>query len=317
MSTIVSARRTAHLKPVTPRSVAKKAPYGDAQARFIATVRSEIDSNPKAFFGNKDWSWITSPGGVNCNLHGVEDSSLYADTFYVKDLAVWIPHLLIPNFRPSCPTCETNKYTSHPESNLDWISRPKILYGLSRHRYLDTVYYLCKNCSKKFTGYNEASMHLDAKHLIGLFNYRLGNGYAIDDELYSFIISHSNETTASIYHRLGLLATDKWIDDSMFYYKAVTLKKVSEHSSPPEEAGKKQTTIDSYFEKGIKETSLQKKHKSAKNLLASVQRQLDSKVNSFEGDVDFIDIFRLKENRNQSHLKVSGRRSVSNLLVLE
>ena len=154
-------------------------------------------------------------------------------------------------------------------TNFDWIARPKILYGLNKHRYLDSIYYCCKNCGAKFTGYNEDSMKLDANQLVDVFNYRLGNGYAIDDELYSFIISHSNKTTASIYDRLTLLATEKWINDGMFYYKAASLKKISNSKQACTDSGEKsQSTIDSFFVAGApREDRLTKRYKGVQQTI--------------------------------------------------
>lgn len=200
MSTIFSARRTAALKAPAP-PVQPRRPYGDAQAQFIRKYRKEIESNID-YFADKDWRRISSGVGIGTNLHSCAVSP---ESLYVKDVAVWIPHRIIPGFRPSCTKCKSNVYVDIPGSKMDWVSRPKILYGINTHRYLDTVYYGCKNCGGKMAGYNEDSMKLDAQHMIGIFNFRLGNGYAIDDELYSFIVSHSNETTASIYRRLSLL----------------------------------------------------------------------------------------------------------------
>ena len=56
------------------------------------------------------------------------------DAFYVKPLACWIPHVLIPNHVPTCPHCKEKKFVNPQKAR--WINSPKILYGKDRHRYM-------------------------------------------------------------------------------------------------------------------------------------------------------------------------------------
>jgi len=64
-------------------------------------------------------------------------------------------------------------------------------------------------------------MELDACVLLGLFNFRVSKGFAVDDECHSFVISHSFDTTASMHRRLALAATDKCPDEALCHHKAV------------------------------------------------------------------------------------------------
>lgn len=321
MTSIASSRHTAILQAPRPSGSTRKA-YGDAQAKFIQATRDKINTDAD-FFKGKDWRRIMPTGGTNSTLSHIKECSLYVESFYVKDLAVWVPHLIVPGFRPTCPNCATKAYIDIKTRDYDWIERPKILYGITKHRYLDTIYYSCKNCGGKFAGYNEECMLKDGAELIGIFNYRLGNGYAIDDELYSFIISHSNETTASIYKRLTDLATDKWIDDGMFYYKAVSLRKVSNNKMPLAAVAstgdaKQQGTIDGYFTKPVvPESVLQRKHRNTKGHLKSAERYLADRKAKLEGDVEFVSVFKLKENRNEIDLPFKGIGKKKLLVLIE
>ena len=121
---------------------ARKVPYGPSQEAFIQKTRQTVEAMGVRFFDRKDWTRITPSGGQNTCLNG-SDLSMYAETFYVKPLAVWIPHLLVPFFLPSCPNCERRDGISLAPK-LKWIDRPKILYGIRSHRYLDTIYYASK-----------------------------------------------------------------------------------------------------------------------------------------------------------------------------
>jgi hypothetical protein len=68
------------------------------------------------------------------------------------------------------------------------MNYPKILYGLNSHKYLDSMLYPCTKCKRCFTGYHKVSLHLDANIVFGYFNYFLGHGYAVDEQLYGFIV---------------------------------------------------------------------------------------------------------------------------------
>ena len=54
----------------------------------------------------------------------------------------------------------------------------------------------------------------------------MSRGFAVDDELHSFIVTHNSDTTASIYERLKKAAADRWINDATFCHRAVLAKQV-------------------------------------------------------------------------------------------
>lgn len=83
--------------------------------------------------------------GRNTSLVG-DDKSVLLDSLYCKDVAVWVPHLLLPDHVPTCPKCESSECVCVASSK--WIKQPKLLYGIRSHRYLDTKMYKCHgiNC---------------------------------------------------------------------------------------------------------------------------------------------------------------------------
>jgi hypothetical protein len=205
--------------------------YGPAQEAFIKKTRESVKADPK-FFEKNDWSRISMKTGLrNTSLNRSNDAAcINVEAFYVREVAVWIPHMIIKDHTPSCPKCESNKFVMPTGT---WAGRPKVLYGVRKHRYLDSIYYKCHSeqcCGKLFSGCSERSLpQLDAAKILGIFNFHLTSGCGVDEELYSYITNHSNDTTASIYKSLALMATDEWMNDVLllyYYYTAVRENRV-------------------------------------------------------------------------------------------
>jgi hypothetical protein len=196
--------------------------YGIAQSEHIRKTWAQIDANPKTFFSNKDWRNIIPNGGRYVSLN--DNRKLHVASFDVKPIACWVPHLLIPNFIPSCPHCGKCKYVDH--NNHKWITTPKILFGVRGHRYLDTKLYYCRSCDKRFAGYNMKSLQLDSKHILGFFNFNLSHHFAVNNALYSDIVNSANQPMAQIYQRLAQNVTDQYLSDHQYYLYAVKCKKV-------------------------------------------------------------------------------------------
>jgi len=141
--------------------------YGNAQHEFVKRVRDAIAAEGRACFKKKDWTCIAPSGGMNSCL--TTDMTCHVETFYVKPVAVWIPHLLLPNFVPTCPHCKNKGGVD--VANATFIKSPKTLHGIGSHRHLDTFMHQCSDCVRSFNGYNEASMELDGSALLGVFNF--------------------------------------------------------------------------------------------------------------------------------------------------
>jgi len=200
-------------------------------------------------------------------------------------------------------------------ANATFVAKPKTLHGVGSHRYLDTYMCQCLDCVRSFNGYNEASMEEDASSLLGLFNYRVSRGFAVDDECYSFIISHSFDTTASIHRRLALAATDKYLDESLYHYKAVKANKVLANKPGFVEGDSRQQTMDAFLASGITDPQM-KKRLSMVGRLRNKRMDLKGKMAERDGDVEFIQTFKQKSNRNNYNLpfKGVGRRKLLTLI---
>ena len=274
-------------------------PYGSAQAAFIKKTRSDISAEGASYFKARDWTNLVPVKGLGRNVCLNSCGAMCADAFYVKPVAAWIPHLLLPDHVPQCPTCDSSKYVDITSAR--WTDKPKLLYGVGTHRYLDTMMYKCLGCNRSFTGYNEKSLQLDSAKILGVFNYHLSAGFAVDDALYSFITNHSHDTTASIYKRLALSTADKYLNDSMFYYKAMEEKKVKARNKDAVEGDKTQRSIRAFVApRG--DTAAEDPNarllriKSAD--LARLNRELNSKRASLSADIKFSSVLCRKSNRN-------------------
>ena len=285
------------------RNQANAAPYGSAQDRFIKKVRSDINSQGVSFFRNQDWTKINPKQGRNACLKVC--SSMAVDAFYVKPVAAWVPHLLIQDHVPTCPNCETNLYVD--TTNAKWINKPKVLYGVTGHRYLDTLMYKCLDCNKFFTGYNQKSLELDSAKVVGIFNFHLSCGFAVDDEAYSFITNHSHDATASIYKRLALSVADKYLDDSMFYYKAMTSKKIKPNAAHASVHDRTQKTLDSFtISSNTKTDPNERRLHIAQRDLEMAKHELENRRGQLAGDICFQHVLSRKSNRNNLGLVFKG-----------
>jgi hypothetical protein len=115
--------------------------YGDAQLKFIKKVRSEIDKEKFNYFQKHDWHNICPSGGrFDSTLMNISHKRRgRIESFYVKAIVSWVPHLLFHNHVPCCPHCKRNDYVAVDKGR--WMNSPKILYCLHRHKYLDTWLY--------------------------------------------------------------------------------------------------------------------------------------------------------------------------------
>jgi hypothetical protein len=283
----------------------RRVAYGDAQKRHIRETREIILQEKERFFTRHDWTRITPDvqGRRNTCLNN-DNLSMVAEQFYIKAIAAWVPHWILPNHVPTCPHCENNQ--SVDINNIEWVDEPKILYGVRTHRYLDTVYYKCYGCGSTFAGYNEKSLKLDSASLIGIFNFHLAKGLAVDDEVYSHIVNHSHDTTASIYRRLALSVTDNYIDDGLYYCQAVMANKVQkERKHGVVDADRRQITLETGFrnqEATQRKTVLRPQEQSRYSHLRHKLMQKQAKVERKQeehNDIDFRSILASKSDRNK------------------
>jgi len=272
--------------PVSPKKT--KPRYGEAQAEFIRRTRQAIKEDPTILNG-VDWRRISY--SKSClSLTGKKKTSV--NDFYVKDLAVWLPHAIIPHCVPTCFRCESKDGVD--VTRFRWTKLPKILYGTHTHRYLDTAWYTCVACSNQgngeFAAWNEKTLLLDSKEITGILNFRLSNGFAVDEDLYSFLISHAIDTTAGTHERLNDHHANHWVNLATMYHRAILAKRIK----PIEKKG----PMDQMFSLAIPETRAQRRRKSLQWEHTQLERKVQGAQSSFDTDVDFSNISRRKENRN-------------------
>jgi hypothetical protein len=209
----------------TPKTRPKH--IGEAQWRFVLKTRASISNDARLFFKSHNWRCIapTTGGRHDSTILDQGTKKTTVEHFYVKPVASWVPHLLVPNHIPCCPHCKTSRHVDIVKAR--WVNCPKVLFGTSRHRYLDTVLYPCTKCGRRFAGYNKQSMQLDSSLYYGYFTFYLGHGFAVDDELHRFVIeSATTESTAAISKKLNRMAYDAYYEDHQLYLTAIGLKKI-------------------------------------------------------------------------------------------
>ena len=113
------------------------------------------------------------------------------------------------------------------------------------------------------SGCNVKSMEVDGLKVLGIFNFHLTAGCAVDEQLYSYIINHSSDHTAHIYRRIALMVTDEWMDDAMFYYRAVHDNQVRMIRGDARVVETNQTTVDAHVVP-LNETPAHKKQRTLK-----------------------------------------------------
>jgi hypothetical protein len=266
--------------------------FSAAQWSFIKKVRASVDSNAKAYFLEHNWRNITPAGGRFDSglLDPSNRKTTTAEAFYIKAVACWVPHKLIPNHVPKCPQCEKNRYVDPTKGR--WVNSPKILYGVERHRYLDTFLYPCRNCQRTFTGYNKKSMQLDAAVYYSYFTFYLGDRYAVDDELYrKIVLETTTEATACVQKRLWKTAHDVYIEDQRMYYCAVGQKKVKRHK-----------TLLHHFQRNKDDSEyllrLKRKKADAMSLYTNMRLSYLSARKKADTDIEFKTLLQSKENHN-------------------
>jgi len=191
--------------------------YGVAQRQFILDLRGQIDIKQHACFHVNDWRNLTPAGGKCVGL--TSPKKIETDSFYVKSVASWVPHLLIPKHVPCCPHCKKNTHVDTASSR--WVAFPKILYGMTSHKYLDTKLYPCRACNREFTGCHKESLALDAQVIAGCFNVCLAGKHAVDAELHSFIVNAPDSSSARVARHLQKLCSDTHFSDYQIFLHAV------------------------------------------------------------------------------------------------
>jgi len=288
------------------------APFCQAQVDFVKATRGKIDANPKRFFGDNDWREIRPKGGRNTPV--ASNKTIDVNSFNIKPIAAFVPHLLLPNHVPSCPHCEKKEKVDTHGTNVRWINCPKILFGLKSHRCLDAKLHWCSSCRRRFSGYDKKSMQLDSKEWLGFFPFNLSERFAVDDELHSFTVNSANSTTTSIVNHLKRMCRDNYHNDHQHCLCLVRSNRVR-----PRTNVHSQKRIDSHFSRQKeKETANERKSNTVKMKLDHVARKLATAKSKLDSGLTLQSIVNQKHNRNQVavslwHLRIA---KLSRLLEL-
>jgi hypothetical protein len=240
-----------------------------------------------------NWRNITPDGGVNDSklLDGSKKTTVEA--FYIRSVACWVPNLLIANHVPTCPYCKLKDHVDVVKAR--WINCPKILYGISSHKYLDTLLYPCIKCKKTFSGYHKQSLQLDANVILGYFNFFLGHGYAVDEPLFRMIVDDANTVATSvIFQKMKRHQHTEYLDQYQLYLQAVGNKTVKP-------TWKKQQTLTSMLPKPTGDAELDSllKERNARQADVTKHRMLlNSARIKRQSDISFRSILKDKDNHN-------------------
>jgi hypothetical protein len=253
-------------------------PFSEAQAAFIKKTRDSIDSDA-SFFDKHDWANIAPPRNSS------PKNPVQADDFYVKNVAAWVPEKLFANHVPKCPNCCNNFNVN--VAGARWVNNPKILFGISSHRYLDTKLYPCHGCGNFFAGHNEESMKLDGQKYMGYFNFSLSGSLAIDEELSCFLTINYEEPNEKIHSQLVQMSTEKYRTDRTRYNQA--------------------------FRSGRLRNEEQQQVEVSDKSLATLKRTLMDKTDEMriaeraaKDPLDFTALIRRKHGRNNRKAPLSG-----------
>ena len=156
--------------------------------------------------------------------------------------------------------------------------------------------YYCVKCKSHFAGYNKKSMQLDAHVYYAYFNFYLGSGFAVDDQLYRYLVLHaSTESTTVLARKLKGMAYEKYFDDYQLYLQAVGLEKILP-------LAKKCKTIADYLpEAGGMHPALvtaTRKKNDLQNKLMRLRNERNGAQFRFEADYAFKFMLDDKENHN-------------------
>jgi len=288
-----------------------------AQCQFIKDARDSIKQHGAGFFHDKDWRDIKLVSGARSSL--AAKAKLHTDSFCVRSLACWVPHLLFPNCLPKCPKCGSNKDINLGESR--WADHPIMLHGTATHRHLDTTCCHCDNCKSKFAGHDKKAMQSNADQHVGHFNFHLGErGCAVDKELCSCAIHEAtSEATAAIHERLHSMAVDNCVNNCHKCLHAVGAYKVNFSKRGKVTAhDTQQSTLDHHFVvTGSHSFPIRTSVSDLRDEIRNLKHKVEHANSVFNGDIQLSEIVELKRNNNCAHppLKGIGESKLKQLLA--
>jgi hypothetical protein len=200
--------------PPNPRSDKRRRCL--AQNDFIRSTRQEIDAGACRAY-NSDW---TNIGPSRSPCFSTSDRKVDVAQWYIKPMAVFLPDKIMPGFVPYCPRCK--RFDQVDVSKSRWVDCPRVLYGFTSHRWLDTKRYPCKRCKCSFNGYNPDSIKLAGSRLVGVFPFHLTAKTAIDEDLYDHLVERMLDSPTEIHRLLASQVRNHYIRETIQYHLAAS-----------------------------------------------------------------------------------------------
>jgi len=129
----------------------------------------------------------------------------------------------------------------------------------------------------------------------------MSRGFAVDEELHSFVISHNMDASASTHQKNGQMVATNWINDATFCSRAALSKKVKPKNHFLKEGANQQSSDAIVVPVGPNA-----KTNSLRERITAIQRELDSKTRQCQGHMSFHCICNEKHNRNQIGSRLPG-----------
>lgn len=157
-------------------------------------------------------------------------------------------------------------------------------------------------CNKRFTGYHPESMKKDAHRFEGFFNFHFSGRFAVDEELYSFIVGCHELSAKKIYGVLESMAVAKYFSTYQLYLHAAQERKIKFDRPDVSRNDRQQRTLEGA---GMAEappaaeiTEAMRAVTSLRNQVHSAKMAHDSAQSRAANNISFKELHRVKCSRN-------------------
>jgi hypothetical protein len=120
--------------------------------------------------------------------------------------------------------------------------------GIPNDEKSDTKLYPCSSCNRRFCGYDRVSLGYDSDKLVGFFNIRLAERFAVDEDLFSFLVANGDRPTPAIHSILEEMATERYLNDYGYFLHAIRCKRIKEKPTGVSARDNYQPTLDGAIE---------------------------------------------------------------------
>jgi hypothetical protein len=149
-------------------------------------------------------------------------------------------------------------------------------------------------------------MKLDMARYTGYFNFHFSGRFAVDEELFSFLISCYDLPTPKIFSILRQMAVDRYLNDNLLYLFAVTTKKIKATPRNVSAQDRHQRTLDGTLQEVPTLTALERNMMRLKNELRSKNLLLESARAKVNESISLESLMKVKHGRNQLSTLLKG-----------